>query len=163
MENLYLSQINHNMLDFIDLQKEIDLVKFIIPKIAVSTICGLIVGFEREIKNKVAGLRTIVLICVGSTIFTAAALMTTSHQSSDPGRVISTIVTGIGFLGGGVIVKNEDKIIGVTTAAFIWVVAAIGILCGLGSILMPMIVTIGLLFVSILFEKLEGFIRKLKK
>lgn len=163
MESLYLSQTNHNvMLNFIDLQKEIELINFIIPKIIVSTICGLIVGFEREIKNKVAGLRTIVLICVGSAIFTAAALLTNSHQISDPGRIISTIVTGIGFLGGGVIVKNDDKIIGVTTAAFIWVMAAIGILCGLGSILMPMIVTFGLLFVSILFEKLERLIRKNK-
>jgi len=148
------------MFQFIGLEKEVELIAFIIPKIIVATICGLIVGFERERKNKVAGLRTIVLICVGSTIFTASAILLSEGETSDPGRIISTIVTGIGFLGGGVIVKNEDKIIGVTTAAFIWVMAAIGILCGLGAALMPIIVTLGLLFVSILFEKFEKIIRK---
>jgi putative Mg2+ transporter-C (MgtC) family protein len=63
-------------------------------------------------------------------------------------------------LGGGVIVKHEDKIIGVTTAAFIWVIAGIGILCGLGAVLMPIVVTFGLLMASVVFEDLEKFIRR---
>lgn len=149
------------MLEIIDLQQEIELIKFIIPKIIVATICGLMVGWEREVKRKVAGLRTIVLICVGSTIFTVGSLCLSEiyNYDSDPGRIISTIVTGIGFLGGGVILKNDDKIIGVTTAAFIWVIAAIGILCGLGSTLMPLVVTFGLLVVSIFFERFEKFLR----
>lgn len=142
------------------LQKEIHLINFIIPKIIIATICGLIIGLERETKNKVAGLRTIVLICVGSTIFTAGALLVSDlFGNSDPGRVISTIVTGIGFLGGGVIIKNRDRVIGVTTAAFIWVMAAIGILCALGTIIMPIVVTLGLLVVSMLFEKFEKRIK----
>lgn len=147
------------MLEIFDLYKEVELIKFILPKIIVSTLCGLIVGWERETKQKVAGLRTIVLICVGSTIFSAGSLYLSSFSGSDPSRIISTIVTGIGFLGGGVIVKNDDKIVGVTTAAFIWVISAIGILCGLGAILMPIVVTLGLLVVSILFQRLEKYIR----
>lgn len=151
------------MFEIINIQKEAELIYFIIPKIIVATMCGLIIGMERESKNKVAGLRTIVLICVGSTIFTAGALIVSKlYGDSDPGRIISTIVTGIGFLGGGVIVKNDDRIIGVTTAAFIWVMAAIGILCALGVILMPILVTLGLLLVSILFENFEKHIRNKK-
>lgn len=146
------------------LQNEIKLINFIIPKIIVATLCGIIVGIEREAKNKVAGLRTIVLICVGSTIFTAAAVFVSEiYGPSDPGRVISTIVTGIGFLGGGVIIKNNDRVIGVTTAAFIWVMAAIGILCALGAYIMPIAVTLGLLVVSMLFEKFEKRIKKIPK
>lgn len=146
----------------LEIQTEVDLIKFIFPKILVATVCGLIIGWERERKQKVAGLRTIILICVGSTLFTAASLILPKilNIHSDPGRLISTIVTGIGFLGGGVILKNEDKIIGVTTSAFIWVTAAIGILCGLGATLMPILVTVGLLLASVVFQKIEIFLRK---
>jgi putative Mg2+ transporter-C (MgtC) family protein len=78
---------------------------------------------------------------------------------SDPTRILSTIVTGIGFLGGGVIMRTDDKIIGMTTAAFIWVVSAIGILCGLGSMITPVILTIGLLLISKIFERVERYIK----
>lgn len=147
------------------LQIEIELIKFIFPKIIVATICGLIIGWERERKHKVAGLRTIVLICVGSTIFTVASSILPKFYGvpSDPGRMMSTIVTGIGFLGGGVIIKTDDKVIGVTTAAFIWVIAAIGILCGIGAVLMPILVTTGLLLTSLLFQRLETFLRGVDK
>jgi len=148
------------MLEILDLEKEVGLITFVLPRILIATFCGIIVGLEREKKQKVAGLRTIVLICVGSTIFTVGSLcLSNANSEADPSRVISTIVTGIGFLGGGVIVKNEDKIVGVTTAAFIWVMAGIGILCGLGAVLTPVVVTFGLIVISILFQGLERVIR----
>ena len=75
-------------------------------------------------------------------------------------RILSTIVTGIGFLGGGVIMKTEDKIVGMTTAAFIWVVSAIGILCGMGATITPVILTIGLVVITKLFEKVEKYIKE---
>ena len=145
---------------FFNLDSELQLLSYVLPKIFIATICGTIIGWEREMKNKVAGLRTIVLICVGSSIFTIASFLAAKYYGlSDPTRILSTIVTGIGFLGGGVIMKNDDRIVGLTTAAFIWVISAIGILCGMGSFIMPVVITIGLLFTSHFFEKVEKFIK----
>ena len=118
------------------------------------------VGYEREKKNKVAGIRTNILICVGASIFTIASILLAQGNNSDPSRILSTIVTGIGFLGGGVIMKTEDKIVGMTTAAFIWVVSAIGILCGMGATITPVILTIGLVVITKLFEKVEKYIKE---
>ena len=129
-------------------------------KVLVATICGAIVGWEREKKNKVAGLRTNILICVGSSIFTIGSFYATSLYGGDPTRILSTIVTGMGFLGGGVIMKEGDRIIGITTAAFIWVISAIGILSGMGLVLIPILLTFGLLTLSILFEKVEKNMKK---
>jgi putative Mg2+ transporter-C (MgtC) family protein len=131
----------------------------ILLKILIATICGTLVGWERESKNKFAGLRTNVLICVGSAIFTIGSFYAGTIYHVDPTRIISTIVTGVGFLGGGVIMIDRDKVIGITTAAFIWVISGIGILCGMGLIITPIIITIGLLIVITLFEKVERFIR----
>ena len=141
---------------------ELEILQYAIPKILIATICGFLVGWEREMKNKVAGIRTIVLICVGSTIFTIASFMVGDIYDVDPTRILSTIVTGIGFLGGGVIMKNDDRIVGLTTAAFIWVIAGIGILCGMGGVIMPIVLTLGLLVVSYLFSKVEKVIKKKK-
>lgn len=147
-------------LDFLDFNSEINLLMYTLPKILISTICGGIIGWERQSKNKVAGIRTIVLICVGSCIFTIASFLSAKYFNiSDPTRILSTIVTGIGFLGGGVIMKNDDRIIGLTTAAFIWVISGIGILCGMGTFLMPVILTIGLLLLTLILEKIEKNIK----
>ena len=128
-------------------------------KILVATICGFLVGWERESKNKFAGLRTNILICVGSSIFTIGSFYAGTIYQVDPTRIISTIVTGVGFLGGGVIMINNDKIIGITTAAFIWVISGVGILAGMGLIIIPILITIGLLIMSRFFEKVERYIR----
>lgn len=136
-------------------------IKIFLPislKVLIATICGSIVGYERELKNKSAGLRTIILICVGSCLFTIASFIAASYNG-DPTRILSTIVTGIGFLGGGVIMQHEDKLVGITTAAFIWVVSAIGILCGMGLVLLPIILTLGLVTMSTVLAKYERKIR----
>ena len=81
----------------------------ILPKVGVATICGALVGWEREKRNKVAGIRTNILICVGSCIFTIASFLAAQYYNlSDPTRILSTIVTGIGFLGAGAIIQNKD-------------------------------------------------------
>lgn len=127
-----------------------------LPKILIATICGLIVGYEREKKNKVAGLRTIVLISIGTCIFTIASFIIGDlYKIADPSRIISTIITGVGFLGGGVIIKQEDKLVGVTTAAFIWIISGIGILCGIGLILTPILITLIVVIMSWYFERIE--------
>ena len=140
------------------------LMNFILPKILIATVCGLIIGYDREIKQKVAGIRTNILICVGCTILTSISFyLAKSNPMIDPTRIIGQIITGIGFLGAGVIMKHDDKIVGVTTAAFIWVASAMGILvASIDSFLLPITLTIGLLLTSRFFEKIENFIKPKK-
>jgi putative Mg2+ transporter-C (MgtC) family protein len=137
---------------------ELQLLMFLLPKIMVATICGLIIGWEREIKNKVAGIRTHVLICVGACLFTVLGFIIVGHPI-DPTRIIGQIITGIGFLGGGVIFKNENRIEGVTSAAFIWFIASVGALAGIGYLAAPIVLTIGQLAISIILQKLETKIK----
>jgi putative Mg2+ transporter-C (MgtC) family protein len=139
---------------------EIGLIVFLLPKIIVATICGLIIGWERETKNKVAGIRTHIIVCVGACLFTATGFILGEQYHVDPTRVIGQIITGIGFLGGGVIFKHEDKINGVTSAAFIWLIAAMGVMVGIGYLFSTLLFTIGLLVVLILLQKLEDKIKK---
>jgi putative Mg2+ transporter-C (MgtC) family protein len=140
------------------------LMTFILPKILIATVCGLIIGYDREIKQKVAGIRTNILICVGCTILTSISFyLAKSNTMIDPTRIIGQIITGIGFLGAGVIMKHDDKIVGVTTAAFIWVASAMGIMvAAVDSFLLPITLTIGLLLTSRFFEKIENFIKPKK-
>lgn len=142
------------------ISNEFDILWFFLPKILVATICGFIIGYDRELKNKVAGIRTNVLITVGCTVLTTSSMWLFNHLGEgDPSRVIGQIVTGIGFLGGGVIMKNDDRIVGVTTAAFIWVSSAIGIMVGIGMYIVPIVITLGLILVSKIFEKMERRIK----
>ena len=99
--------------------------------IFISAVCGGIVGGERERREKPAGLRTLMLVCLGSAIFTTAGYAFTSN-TGDSGRVAAQIVTGIGFLGAGVILHGRGTVSGTTTAATIWVTAAIGMLAATG-------------------------------
>jgi len=140
------------------------LMNFILPKILIATVCGLIIGYDREIKQKVAGIRTNILICVGCTILTSISFyLAKSNPMIDPTRIIGQIITGIGFLGAGVIMKHDDKIVGVTTAAFIWIASAMGIMvASIDSFLLPITLTIGLLLTSRFFEKIENFIKPKK-
>ena len=95
-----------------------------------SIFCGSLIGLEREFKNKDAGIKTSIFICIGAAIFTY--LGTRIVGTNDNSRVIAQIVSGIGFIGGGVIIYEKDKVQGLTSAVIIWVTAAIGILNGLG-------------------------------
>ena len=139
---------------------DIGLIYFLLPKIIVASICGLIIGWEREVKNKVAGIRTHIIVCVGACLFTSTGFILGSEYHIDPTRVIGQIVTGIGFLGAGVIFKHEDKVSGVTSAAFIWLISAMGVLVGMGFLYSSLIFTIGLLVILILLQNLENKIKK---
>ncbi|WP_316821743.1 MgtC/SapB family protein [Pedobacter gandavensis] len=100
-------------------------------KIFVSVLCGSILGFEREIRGKSAGFRTLALICFGSTIFTICSYLLGVDANRD--RVAANVITGVGFLGAGVIFRNNIAVSGITTAASIWISAAIGMLVGIGA------------------------------
>ena len=97
----------------------------------VAVACGIFVGSERQRREKAAGLRTLTLVCLGSEVFTNVSFLF-SDNSGDAGRVAAQIVTGIGFLGAGVILHGRGIISGTTTAATIWVTAAIGMVAGTG-------------------------------
>lgn len=93
--------------------------------------CGSIIGLERQLAGKPAGIRTSCLICIGTYVFVASGVgMNSAHV--DPSRVVSQVVTGVGFLGAGVMMARDGAVIGVTSAATIWVLAAIGVQIGLG-------------------------------
>ena len=121
-------------------------------KIAVSVMCGSIIGFEREYKNKSAGLRTMILICLGATVFTMVS-QKAGEMSDD--RIAANIITGIGFIGAGVIFKDGLSISGLTTASVIWVTASLGMAIGIGHFTMSLILTGLIILVLSLFSWLE--------
>ncbi|ASU34101.1 MgtC/SapB family protein [Mucilaginibacter xinganensis] len=125
-------------------------------KIAVGVICGGLLGLERQYKNKTAGFRTIILICLGSTIYTMIA------QRAGAGVNIN-IVTGIGFIGAGVIFKGNIEVSGLTTAAVIWISAAIGMSAGSGNYTIALLCTVITLCVLLLFNLLERYIDKVHR
>ncbi len=118
---------------------------------------GTAIGLEREYRSKAAGLRTIIMICLGSTIFTQISL---SIGGSSPDRIASTIVTGVGFLGAGVIFKDGLSITGITTATTIWIAAALGMAVGAGEYFIALIGSGIVLIVLIAFEKLQLVMEK---
>lgn len=102
----------------------------LLAKLAFAILCGGIIGLEREFSHKPAGLRTNILICTGAMLFTIASLSVAGSEG-DPGRIAAQVVTGVGFLGAGTIIQSRGSVIGLTSAATIWTVSAIGILIGL--------------------------------
>ena len=122
-------------------------------KILASTIVGALIGLEREYRSKSAGLRTFTLISVGCTIFTILSEKMGMHTSPD--RIAANVVTGIGFLGAGVIFKMDDRVKGLTTATIIWVTASLGMSIGDGHILLSFLGTMVVYIVLGLFVKLE--------
>jgi len=119
-------------------------------RILLAAALGAILGYQRERAGKPVGLRTHILICVGAALFTVASLYGFGAVA-DPARVAAGIVVGIGFLGGGAIIHREGGLVaGLTTAATIWVVAAIGLAAGAGLYLVSAVVTAIALIVLLL-------------
>jgi putative Mg2+ transporter-C (MgtC) family protein len=108
---------------------------------------GALIGFEREWSQKAAGLRTNTLIAVGSALFTLMSVALSPGPGADPTRVASQIVTGVGFLGGGAILRTGGSVKGLTTAAIIWINAAIGMAAGGGRYRVAILGTLTTLFV----------------
>src|SRR5512138_245122 len=117
-------------------------------------LCGAIVGFEREQGRKPAGLRTNILICLGSAIFTMVS-MSPALAGREPARIAAQIVTGVGFLGAGSILRDRHQIVGLTTAATIWTVSAIGIVVGAGYVTCGFLLSLSVLLVLGAFRNVE--------
>ena len=122
----------------------------------VAAVCGGLIGIERELKDKPAGFRTNILICLGSSIYMAIGLLIPA-DTTDPSRIAAQVVTGIGFIGAGCIIQSGAEVKGLTTAATIWVVAAIGIVSGAGY---PVLALIASVMVIITLASLRRFERR---
>ncbi len=123
---------------------------------------GIIVGLERQLRGKPVGMRTSALICIGTYIFIAI----TRHISTDitdPSRIIGQVITGIGFLGAGVILARQGMIVGVTSASAIWVLAAIGVVIGVGFPWLGVKMAILAVFVLVGVDSLESRFEPLQR
>lgn len=127
----------------------------------VALLCGLLIGLERQWSQHPAGLRTNALISMGAALF--ASLSTLIEHESSPTRVAGQIVTGVGFLAGGVILRDGLTIKGLTTAATIWCTAAVGTLSGCGFLLFAFVSTLIVLFLNIVMLPLSQWIDKQSK
>ncbi|MGC8812790.1 MAG: MgtC/SapB family protein [Candidatus Aenigmatarchaeota archaeon] len=126
-------------------------------KLILSVFLGSLIGYEREIRAKPAGLRTHMLICLGSTLLTIMSL--TAFPNADTSRMAAYIIVGIGFIGGGTIFQLKEKVIGLTTAASLWVVASIGIAVGVGYYLIASVATL-IVYIILRLSLVESEIKK---
>lgn len=136
----------------------------IILRILLACILGGIVGGERELENKNAGFRTHILVCVASTLImlTSEFIFQQYHNAVniDPARLGAQVVSGIGFLGAGAIIKNGPITTGLTTAASLWAVSGIGLACGIGFYIGAISTTMFMIAVLVVFRKIEKVIVK---
>lgn len=108
-------------------------------RVGTAFLAGGVIGIERQSRGKVAGIRTSILICLGTELF--VSLGAVSQGVADPTRVLGQVVTGIGFLGAGVMLSRGDRVTGVTTASVIWMLAAIGSMIGFGYLGAALVIT----------------------
>lgn len=129
---------------------------------------GALIGLERELNQKEAGFKTYTLVCLGSALMTIVSMDIFEIYKGlaivDPSRIAAQVVTGIGFLGAGAIIRSpQGSIKGLTTAAGIWTVCGIGLACGMGLFKAAIFTTLLVLVVLVLFSKVEGSILSKKK
>lgn len=135
-------------------------------QLSLAVILGAVIGLERELARKTAGLRTYALVSLGSAIFTiiSGQLMEVSSYGGvtnfDPARIAAQIIPGIGFIGAGMIIFSQSKLQGITTAAGIWVTASIGMAVGFRFYSMAVLSTVLVLFIFVLLWLLEERIVK---
>ena len=154
------------MLENIDLNNVIT----IVFRIFLAVVLAFAPGVERELTGKFAGLRTHILVCVGACVFTLLSIYGFKmHETvgvigtNDPARIAAQVITGIGFIGAGTVMRNGGNVFGITTAASLWVCAAIGMSCGCGEYVIAIITSIATLIVLVSIRRLEkNFLSKRK-
>jgi putative Mg2+ transporter-C (MgtC) family protein len=127
-----------------------------IGRLLTACLLGGVIGLEREVNRKSAGVRTNLLICMGAAFFTLLSAVLAGDASPNKGQVASNIVQGIGFLGAGLIIHNRSRVSGLTSAASVWVVASIGMACGAGLYAAAAVAAI----IVILALELVGFLER---
>lgn len=123
---------------------------YFFAQIILAIILGAVIGWQREKRGKAAGARTYALVTAGAALFT---ILSANIFPDDPARIAAQIVTGIGFLGAGAILHKESAIVGLTTAAGLWIMAAIGMAVGLGYYLLAILTTLTMLAVLMINER----------
>jgi len=134
-------------------------------RILLSVFLGGLIGYERELTHKPAGLRTHIFVCMGACLFTITSFYLMQDENFnlfDPTRIAAGIVTGISFIGAGSIIASKGDVKGVTTAASLWVIASIGLMVGFGIYILPIIATI-IVFLTLHFGRIEKNIIASKK
>jgi putative Mg2+ transporter-C (MgtC) family protein len=124
--------------------------------IGTSLLCGAIIGTERQLRGKPVGIRTSTLITLGTYLFIAAS-MAVGNNMTDPSRIIGQVITGIGFLGAGVMMSKDGVVVGVTSAATIWSLAAIGVSISTGNLLTSIKLSGVVIFILIGVDLLEDY------
>ncbi|MCM4166495.1 Protein MgtC [Arenibacter antarcticus] len=132
-------------------------------KIALAMISGLCIGLEREFKGKHAGLKTNTLVAIGAAVFILISLRYQGEENVDITRVLSQVIIGVGFLGGGVILQKENKIKGLTTAATVWCSASAGCLAAAGMFAELAILTVLVILINVVFGYIDSKIEPVNK
>ena len=129
----------------------------LLVRCGAAAICGGMIGLERELNRKPAGLRTNMLICVGAAMYMTIGLLLVhaNGENADVSRIAAQVVTGIGFLGAGCIIQAGDHVTGLTSAATIWVSAAIGIMAGAGFPTLAVIAALLVVVTLVLLREVE--------
>ncbi|MBI1935038.1 MgtC/SapB family protein [Candidatus Woesearchaeota archaeon] len=125
----------------------------VLIRLIFAALAGGLIGLEREVVHKPAGVRTHMLVCVGSALFVLVTLESLPHEAA---RIIAGVATGIGFLGAGTIFKAKDEVHGLTTAASVWAVSAVGLAIGFGYYLMTLTAVV-LVLIILQLNKFEFF------
>jgi putative Mg2+ transporter-C (MgtC) family protein len=128
-----------------------------IAQVSVAFAIGAVIGLEREFRSKPAGFRTMILICVGSCLYT---ILSKESNLTSPDRIASNIVTGVGFIGAGVIFKEGISVNGLTTAALIWITAALGMAVGYNNYPLAIVVSSMVVVVLFILEPVQRVINK---
>jgi putative Mg2+ transporter-C (MgtC) family protein len=137
-----------------------------LEELALAFVLSALVGVERQVRQKSAGLRTYTLVGVAAALFMLISkygfmdVLSNDRVVVDPSRVAAQIVSGIGFIGGGVIFMRRDVVRGLTTAASVWLTAALGMACGAGLPVLAVATTIGHFIITLVFPKLERLLPK---
>ena len=131
-------------------------------RVGAAIACGTIIGLERQVRGKPAGIRTCTLICMGTHFFVVLGA-SFAPETADPTRVLGQVVTGIGFLGAGVILTREGLVIGVTSAALIWLLAATGAMIGLGYVSGALAISLVTVTILVGVERLEATTKVLRR
>jgi putative Mg2+ transporter-C (MgtC) family protein len=135
-----------------------DIIGPFLIRCGAAALCGAMIGLERELRRKPAGFRTNILICIGAAMYMTAGLLVIDegNQNGDPTRIAAQVVTGIGFLGAGTILQANGRVTGLTSAATIWVVAAIGIISGAGYPILAFVASCMVVLTLVVLREVEN-------
>ena len=144
------------------IEQFLNLAPFSWAALAVCMVCGSLIGIERQTRGKPVGIRTSILIISGTYFFLTMAI-SLSPNTLDQARVLGQIITGVGFLGAGVMMTLDGKIHGVTSAAIIWVLAALGMMIALGHLSQSVIITVLAIVILLGVDKVENSFKSLRR